>query len=311
MSISNSVSNRAIVVVGSLLFVVVIYACFWPDGSATFFHLQDEENSTIVYATPKDELEVALEGVSMKNKTLIIAILNKAYVQQNGMLDLFLESFEEGEGTKFLIKHLLFVAVDQTSFNRCSTLELNCYKLVTEGVDFTNEVFYMSKEFIDMMWRRTLFLGEVLRRGYSYIFTDMDVLWLRNPFMKLNHDGEDLLMSSDFYNGNPFDDSNFFNTGFYFVIPNNKTVALFDEWYESRNNSTGKNDQEALLKMKREGVFRRLGLKVRYLDTTYFTGFCHKSKDFGKVITVHSNCCVGVKAKLTDLTAVLGAWKIK
>lgn len=62
--------------------------------------------------------------------------------------------------------------------------------------------------------------------------------------------------------------------------------------------------------MKMEGVFQRLELKVRYLDTAYFTGFCQKSKDFSKVITVHSNCCVSVKAKLTDLTAVLHAWKM-
>ncbi|KAG6466597.1 hypothetical protein ZIOFF_075595 [Zingiber officinale] len=280
---------------------------------------------------PKDELEASLERLSMPNKTLIIAVLNKAYIEQNGMLQLFLQGFREGHDTCFLIHHLLFVAVDQASFDHCLAQHLNCYKLVADGVDFSAEAFYNSNEFLDMMWRRTQFLGDVLRRGYSFIFTvseklhkskdmngqltfalsftkDMDVLWLRNPFSKLQYEGEDMLMSSDWFNGNPFDDSNFFNTGFYFASPNNGTIALFDEWYASKN-SSGKNDQDTLLQMKRDGVFRRLGLKVRYLDTNSFTCFCHKSKDFGEVVTVHANCCVTVKAKLTDLTAVLEVWK--
>lgn len=92
-------------------------------------------------------------------------------MEQNGMLNLFQQSFRDGEGTQFLIKHLLFVAVDQTSYNQCCALGLNCYKPVTEGADFSEEVFYMSDDFIQMMWRRTLFLGDVLKGGYNFIFT--------------------------------------------------------------------------------------------------------------------------------------------
>lgn len=106
------------------------------------------------------------------NKTVIIAIVNKAYVEgDNPMLDLFLDSFWHGEDTQGLINHLLLVAVDQTSYQRCKFLRLNCYKLQTEGVDFHGEKLYMSNDFIRMMWARTLFLGEVLKRGYNFIFT--------------------------------------------------------------------------------------------------------------------------------------------
>ena len=119
----------------------------------------------------KDELKRALQEVSMENKTLIVAIINKKYVEKNGMLDLFLQSLREGEDTKFLIRHLLLVAVDQIAFNQCQLLKLHCYQLVTEGIDFSNEQFYMSDGFIKMMWQRTLLLGDVLRRGYNFIFT--------------------------------------------------------------------------------------------------------------------------------------------
>lgn len=119
----------------------------------------------------RDELGIALEGTSMKNKTLIIAILNKAYIGENGMLDLFLQSLHQGENTEFLINYLLLVAVDELAFNRCKALRLHCYHLVSEGVSFSKEAFYMSGNFIKMMWKRTQFLREVLRRGYSFIFT--------------------------------------------------------------------------------------------------------------------------------------------
>lgn len=107
---------------------------------------------------------------------MIIAVINKAYAEQNidnetTMLDLFLDSFWLGEETRSLLDHLLLVTVDQTAYDRCRFLRLNCYKLKTDGVDFMGEKVYMSEEFIKMMWTRTWFLLEVLKRGYNFIFT--------------------------------------------------------------------------------------------------------------------------------------------
>lgn len=126
--------------------------------------------------TVKDELELALSEASMPNKTVIIAVANKAYVEKgdNGeasMLDLFLESFWLGEDTRPLLDHVLIVAVDQTAYERCRFQRLNCYRLLTEGVDFGGEKVFMSEDFVKMMWRRTLFLLDVLKRGYNFIFT--------------------------------------------------------------------------------------------------------------------------------------------
>ncbi|GAA0187224.1 hypothetical protein LIER_34512 [Lithospermum erythrorhizon] len=127
-----------------------------------------------------DGLDDALAKVSTKNNTIIIAVINKAYVEgDKPMLDLFLDGFWDGENTRSLIDHLLIVAVDQTSFDRCMFLRLYCYKLKTDGVDYGGgEVVYMSEDFIKMMWTRTLFLGQVLKRGYNFIFTDLDLIWL-------------------------------------------------------------------------------------------------------------------------------------
>ena len=125
---------------------------------------------------PQDDLEEALSKASMANKTVIITIINKAYADQDiqadtTMLDLFLESFWLGENTRPLLDNLLIVAIDQTAYDRCMFRRLNCYRLKTDGVDFEGEKVYMSEDFIKMMWTRTLFLIEVLKRGYSFIFT--------------------------------------------------------------------------------------------------------------------------------------------
>lgn len=135
-------------------------------------------------------------------------------------------------------------------------------------------------------------------------------MWLRNPFTRLSkNETEDLQISTDHFNGNPWSEANYINTGFYFVRSNNRTVSLFETWYSGKDNATGMKEQDVLLNLMRKGIFRTLGLRVRFLDTLYFSGFCQDSRDFGAVTTVHANCCRSIKAKVPDLTAVLRDWK--
>ncbi|KAL6977590.1 hypothetical protein U1Q18_026382 [Sarracenia purpurea var. burkii] len=122
--------------------------------------------------TYRDDLDEVLAATATENKTVIIAVVNRAYVEgDKSMLDLFLDGFWVGDGTRNLTDHLLIVAVDQVSHERCKFLRLHCYKLETDGVDFAGEKLYMSDDFIKLMWRRTQFLGDVLKRGYNFIFT--------------------------------------------------------------------------------------------------------------------------------------------
>ncbi|KAL9245230.1 hypothetical protein vseg_018906 [Gypsophila vaccaria] len=263
---------------------------------------------------PKDELGETLERASMPNKTVIIAVVNRAYVEVEkgtNMLDIFLEGLWAGEGTRELVKHVVVVAVDQTAYDRCVFRGLHCYRLVTDGVDFMGEKVFMSSDFIKMMWRRTLFLLDVLKRGYNFIFTDMDVVWLRNPFTILTTNMTqdlDIQFSTDWHNGNTSSSINPINTGFYFVKSNNKTISLFNKWYDLKDNSTGLKEQDVLQNLTWKGVPMDLGIKVRFLETKFFSGFCQDSSDIRSVITVHANCCRYIRAKMTDLVRVLREW---
>ncbi|KAJ7961983.1 Glycosyltransferase [Quillaja saponaria] len=265
----------------------------------------------------QDELDSVLAKTSMANKTVIITIVNKAYAvadqdvkADTSMLDLFINSFWLGEDTRSLLDHLLIVTVDRTAYDRCQFLKLNCFQLKTDGVDFEGEKIFMSQDFIKMMWRRTLFLLEVLKRGYNFIFTDTDVMWLRNPFVRLSHnETKDLQISTDMFFGDTWNKKQLINTGFYYVQSNNKTIALFETWYGKKDNSTGMKEQDVLLDLIRHDIIGQLGLRVRFLHTLYFSGFCQDSKDFGAVTTVHANCCRSITAKVADLKAVHRDWK--
>ncbi|XP_054781872.1 uncharacterized protein At1g28695-like [Prosopis cineraria] len=297
----------------ALLFLIGVLLLFRSSSfSSPLFLIQKLRSDTI---TVDERLDSALAKASTENKTVIVAVINKAYAEQdvNGhttMFDLFLSSFWLGEGTRSLVDHLLVVAVDQTAYDRCRFLRLNCFKLETDGVDFADEKYFMSGDFIKMMWRRTLFLLEVLKRGYSIIFTDTDVMWLRNPFTGLNNDtNEDLQISTDNYLGNPRLENHNINTGFYFVRSNNKTISLFETWYGKKDSSKGQKEQDVLEGLIRHGIVSELGLRVKFMDTLYFSGFCQDSSDFRAVTTVHANCCRTITAKIADLEAVLRDWK--
>ncbi|RHN38701.1 putative nucleotide-diphospho-sugar transferase [Medicago truncatula] len=178
---SKTIGYFAMVALLALLFggFISLYHCFFTSFSSQLLLSRNEriyhQQSIMTY---RDVLGTALSKASMgNNKTLIIAVVNKAYVEQDvkgdptTMFDLFLNSFWLGEGTRSLVDNILIVAVDQTAYDRCQFLKLNCYKLETDGVDFGGEKLYMSQDFINMMWTRTFFLLEILKRGYNFIFT--------------------------------------------------------------------------------------------------------------------------------------------
>ncbi|CAN8320918.1 unnamed protein product [Cochlearia groenlandica] len=259
---------------------------------------------------PVDELEAVLDKAAQgNNNTVIIAVVNKAYVEEvvegKTMFDLFLESFWEGEGTTPLLDNLMVVAADQTAYNRCRFKRLHCYKMETMGgVDLEGEKVYMSADFIEMMWQRTHLLLDVLSRSYHIVFTDTDVMWLRNPFSRLNNNNSlDMQISVDGTG------DHLINTGFYYVRSNNKTISLFQKWYDMRLNSTGMKEQDVLKNLLDSGFFNQLGLTVGFLNTVEFSGFCRNSDDMGVVTTVHANCCRHIPAKIIDLALVLSDWK--
>jgi hypothetical protein len=248
-----------------------------------------------------------LEKASMPNKTVIITTLNQAWADDGGMLDIYLEGFRQGENTQQLLNHLVIVALDQKAYDRCLHLHPHCFMLHTYGVDFSGEKGFMTQDYLKMMWRRIKFLRSVLEMGYNFIFSDADIVWLHNPFTQLA-ENTDFQVACDRYNNAPESLLNEPNTGFVYTCANDRTIEFYKYWYAARERHPGKHDQDVLSIIIREQRFLDLGLKVRFLDTRFFSGFCQRSDDIGHICTMHANCCTGLERKLEDLRSVLTTW---
>ncbi|CAO2142711.1 unnamed protein product [Urochloa humidicola] len=247
---------------------------------------------------------------AMEDKTVIMTFTNKAWATPGSLQDLFLESFRVGVGTVPLLKHLVIVAVDVKAYKQCQRAHPLCYHLRIEegGASYAAEQVYMSNSYLKMMWHRNRFQIHVLEMGYSFIFTDMDIIWLRNPLLRIPM-GADIAMSCDYYHGDrPYDLHKVANTGFMYVKASSRMVAFYKRWYAARASYPGAKEQDVFQKVKHV-LPTQHGLLVQFVDTAYLTGFCELSKDFNKVCTVHANCLGGLKTKLEKLTDVLDEWK--
>lgn len=116
-------------------------------------------------------MENVLRKAATRERTVILTTLNAAWAAPGSVIDLFFESFRIGEGTSKLLDHLVIVALDAKAYSRCLELHKHCFSLVTEGVDFSREAYFMSRSYLKMMWRRIDLLRSVLEMGYNFVFT--------------------------------------------------------------------------------------------------------------------------------------------
>ncbi|KAH7847359.1 hypothetical protein Vadar_025227 [Vaccinium darrowii] len=281
----------------------------WSSSSSPFRQGSALTNvpSSAPEKSERDKLNDVLEKAAMGDKTVIMTTLNDAWAEPNSIFDLFLESFKTGIDTKRLLNHLVVIAMDQKAYDRCLILHPHCYFLITKGKDFSGDAFFLSPEYLDMMWRRILFLQSVLELGYNFVFTDTDIMWFRDPFPHFYSDA-DFQISCDFY-WNSWDMKNNPNGGFNYVKSSNHSINFYKFWYNSRTNYTNMHDQDVLNKIKYDPMLREIGITIKFLDTAYFGGFCQPSRDLNKVCTMHANCCIGLDRKIHDLKIMLEDWR--
>ncbi|KAG8639855.1 hypothetical protein MANES_14G173300v8 [Manihot esculenta] len=254
------------------------------------------------------DLENVLRAASMENKTVILTTLNEAWSEPGSIFDLFLESFKIGDNTQKLLNHLVIITLDHKAHARCLSIHPHCFALKSHGLNLSSEAFFMTPNYLEMLWARIHFLSTILHMGYNFIFTDTDIMWIRDPFLHFYEDA-DFQIACDIYNGHPFDRKNKPNGGFNYVKSNKRTMEFYKFWYLSRKAYPGLNDQDVLNKIKHDPFIAKLGLQMRFLDTAYFGGFCARTKNFNSVCTVHANCCIGLEVKAHDLKIVLEDWR--
>lgn len=276
--------------------------------SSTSISSIGNDNNTVVNDKFKD-LRKVLESAATKEKIVILTSLNEAWAAPNSIFDLFLESFKVGNETAKLVDHLVVVAVDDDAYARCKATVPHCYLLKTkQSPQMAHEAVFMTPIYMDMMWERLAFLRDVLTLGYNFVFTDTDVMWFRSPFQHFIPTS-DFQTSCDQFNGHEYDLRNSPNNGFLFVWSNHRTIKFYDFWVSSRHDYPGAHEQEVFNRIKGGPFINQIGLRIRFLGTDYFGGYCTPSRDFNKVCTMHANCCVGLDRKIADLKTTIEDWK--
>lgn len=113
-----------------------------------------------------------LPNVAMDDRTVIITFVNEAWAQPGSLLDLYLESFKNGEDTAHLLDHLLVVALDARGFQRCEAVHPHCYLLLNvTSVDMSSAKPFMSPDFLELVWTKLVFQQRVLELGYNFLVT--------------------------------------------------------------------------------------------------------------------------------------------
>ncbi|XP_078444432.1 uncharacterized protein At4g15970-like [Wolffia australiana] len=287
---------------------------FLPMSRGSFEHPNNtsatpRKDDSSISGSDEIKLKTVLEKAAMGNNTVILTSLNEAWAAPGSIIELFLESFWTGEHISRLLEHLVIIALDEKAYARCRSTHVNCYPLKTEGVDFSAEKKFMTEDYLKMVWRKIEFLRSVLELGYSFIFTDADVIWFRDP-MQVFHPNGDFQISCDSFYGDPDYLSNTLNTGFMYVRANEKTKLLYKYWYESRETHPGMHDQEVLNHIKGHQYVLDIGLNFNLIPTVYFGGICQPSSDFNLVCTMHANCCIGLEHKLNDIRIIMEDWRM-
>ncbi|OIW03581.1 hypothetical protein TanjilG_31001 [Lupinus angustifolius] len=137
---------------------------------------------------------------------------------------------------------------------------------------------------------------------------DADIMWFRDPFKEFYKDS-DFQIACDFFNGNSYDLDNMPNGGLTYVKSNFRTIWFYRYWFASKDAYPKMHDQDVFNKIKKNNLIAGMKLKIRFLSTEYFGGFCQPSKDLNKVSTMHANCCVGLDNKIIDLKILLEDWR--
>ncbi|KAF3327698.1 Nucleotide-diphospho-sugar transferase [Carex littledalei] len=274
----------------------------------TKLHSNDLVPLQQVQESQDDNFAMMIQKAATDDKMVILTEVNEAFAAPNSMLDLFLESFNNGDNIAYLLDHLIIVAMDQKAFEKCESVHRHCYLHKHLGSDLSSEKEYLSKDYLDLVWSKVRLWQFILEQGYSFLFTDTDAMWFRNPLRHISMYA-DLTLATDVFYGNPEDHNNMPNTGLVFAKPTKKNIEMLKYWREARKRFPATNEQTVYDKIKHELV-SKFDLKVQYVSTAYWGNFCQPQKDFNKLSTFHACCRSGLAIKLAHIKSVIEEWKM-
>ncbi|XP_020208262.1 uncharacterized protein At4g15970 [Cajanus cajan] len=266
---------------------------------------------TPTYYSKTQDLDNVLRSATMPDKTVILTMVDESLAGPGSVLDILLQSFKSGEGTQRLLNHLVIITMDPQAFEYCRSIHPYCIHPSIFPHHFATKKQSIVPTPVHSLftWTRNDVLYEVVRLGYSIVFTDADVLWLRSPLINLNPIKELTISCNNLNDGQRGD--YLYDGGIFFLKANAISFEFFKHWKLIKVLFPKDPIQESLCTTIQQwpDAVEAYSFRVQLVNTTYFGGFCELNKDMlREAYTIQANCCDDLKSKVHDLRIVLDDW---
>ncbi|GAV64282.1 Nucleotid_trans domain-containing protein [Cephalotus follicularis] len=228
----------------------------------------------------------------MVDGMVILTIVNHALARPDSTLDLFLESFRIGERTQHLLNHLVIFAVDNQAFQYCNSKHHHCFFLSNH------------RTMKSLSWRNKI-LQLVLQLGYDFIFTNADVMWLRNPVSEIDP-VKDMTIACNFTSGDSQSTDSKADGEFFYLKSDTPTIEYLKYLKMVEVLYPRIKNQSLCEVVKSIDIY---DLRIKVLGKPHFGEFCESSWDMSKIYTIYANCCDNIDSQVHDLKLLLDNWR--
>ncbi|KAH9601716.1 Nucleotide-diphospho-sugar transferase [Trypanosoma melophagium] len=225
-----------------------------------------------------------------------------------------LHNFVYSFSKKANMRNLIVANLDDDALSLCISFRLPCLNASIFAEREMEEASTQKQGFSrkvteELSWVKPRLAIAVLRRGYVFLLSDLDITWNRSPMRYLLESREDLVHQCDTR------DSLSINSGFYMVRPNERTLRFFTHMMSFRPDESA--DQAAMrLFMKYDHIH---GVSHRCLPHWDFNMKCNYKversvrvingketflwkqyplKEVPKWVLLHATCLSGAKNKI-------------
>lgn len=92
--------------------------------------------------------------------------------------------------------------------------------------------------------------------------------------------------------------------GFFHMRSDEISLGYLNMWNLDRTLFPNKANN-SLCQIVGDGLAEHVGLRVKYIKSVHYGGFCQPSRDLSKIYVIHANCCDDMDSKIHDLKLVL------
>ncbi|XWS44012.1 hypothetical protein CRYUN_Cryun15aG0008700 [Craigia yunnanensis] len=218
----------------------------------------------------------------MSDRTIILTVVNETWARPDSILDLFLESFRIGDGTKRLLNHLLIIAEDSQAFQYCMSRHPHCFHLKKSRKKLTKIPSGTQGNNLMLSPSRLRLLQKVIELGYNVAFTLYPI------------DYETFGIEGD--------------GGFFHVKADEKTYEFIKNCYVKRVLYPDSEHQSLCKIIGNDNYIDLIEMQVKYFNEVNFGRLCQPC-DLNQIYTIQANCCENIDSKIHDLKLVLDDWR--